>query len=79
MVMRISLKFDVDIVYIALPTAFHFETVMMCINNGKRILVEKPATSNLDGLKIQKYLRINYFCEAMMYRFHPQNKAIRID
>ena len=35
---------DVDIVYIALPTAFHFETVMMCINNGKRILVEKPAT-----------------------------------
>ena len=69
---------DVDIVYIALPTAFHFETVMMCINNGKRILVEKPATSNLDeALKIQKIIKDKlFFCEAMMYRFHPQIKKL---
>ena len=33
---------NIDIVYIATPHAFHYEHTMMCLQNGKAVLCEKP-------------------------------------
>ena len=37
---------DVDIIYIALPHSLHHKWVIKSIEEGKNILVEKPATLN---------------------------------
>ena len=69
----------VDIVYIALPNSHHYNWIMKCIEQKKRILVEKPALVSMDeAVKINnKLLGKNLlFVEAFMYRFHPQIKKI---
>ncbi len=64
----------IDIVYVALPTFLHKKWIINCFNNNKNILVEKPATLNLNEiLEVKKYYNNkNYFFEAYMYLFHPQ-------
>ncbi len=66
---------DIDIVYIALPNNLHFEWIIKTIKNNKKILVEKPAFTNLDHAKIVSD-EINkkglFFTEGYMYRFNPQ-------
>lgn len=37
---------DIDIIYIATPHPFHFENIVMCLNNGKKVLCEKPIVIN---------------------------------
>tara|TARA_B100000035_G_scaffold83500_1_gene70093 strand:- start:271 stop:1302 length:1032 start_codon:yes stop_codon:yes gene_type:complete len=76
---KLLLNDSVDIIYIALPHAFHFEWIIKCINNKKNILTEKPATinskeidlinSSLDKTKL-------FFAEGFMYRFHPQTAEL---
>ena len=65
---------DVDIVYITLPHTFHFNWVMRAIENGKRILIEKPAFLTLEQAKIIKQ-RIEekkiFFTEGFFYRYLP--------
>ena len=68
---------NIDIIYIALPTLFHHEWISKCLEKGKKVLVEKPATINsLEIIDIKK----NYFdekiflSEAFMYMYHPQIK-----
>tara|TARA_B100001115_G_C15806278_1_gene399229 strand:+ start:82 stop:1110 length:1029 start_codon:yes stop_codon:yes gene_type:complete len=67
-----------DIIYLALPTFLHKKWTISCLQNNKNILVEKPATMNLDEiLEIKKYCNNkNYFFEAFMYLFHPQIEKI---
>ena len=70
---------EVDIIYIALPHNMHFYWIMKCIENNKKVLTEKPATSSLkDMKKINETLnKINiFFAEGFMYRYHPQTKKI---
>ena len=66
---------DIDIIYIALPTALHFEWIVKCLKKDKKVLVEKPATINsLEAVNIKKNF-INskaFFTEAFMYLYHPQ-------
>ena len=38
---------DIDAVYIASPNAFHAEQAIVCLNNKKHVLCEKPMASNL--------------------------------
>jgi len=66
---------DVDIVYIALPNNFHFEWIIKAIKSNKKILVEKPALTNLKNAKIVSDEVINkelFFAEGYMYRYNPQ-------
>lgn len=42
---------DIDIVYIATPHVFHFENTMLCLNNNKAVLCEKPLGINSDEVK----------------------------
>lgn len=64
----------VDAVYVANPHAFHFDSVMKCLNAGKHVLCEKPAGCNLEQLNImiktakEKNL---FFMEAMWTAFNP--------
>lgn len=65
---------EVEAVYVANPHAFHFDSVMQCLNAGKHVLSEKPAGCNLKQLETmintakQKGL---FFMEAMWTAFNP--------
>src|SRR6187455_1703496 len=37
---------EVDIIYIATPHNFHYEHTMLCLQNGKAVLCEKPFAIN---------------------------------
>lgn len=66
---------DIDIVYIALPNSLHYNLIVRSIKNKKKILVEKPATMNLNEIEDikKKYVDKNFFfAEAFMYIYHPQ-------
>ena len=66
---------DIDIVYIALPNSMHYEWILKCIKEGKKVLCEKPATINFIQIKKinEEILRKNIlFAEAFMYSYHPQ-------
>ncbi len=70
---------NIDIIYIALPHNFHFEWIMECLNNNKKVLTEKPATSSLEDMKkINQTLNKKkiFFTEGFMYRYHPQTSKI---
>jgi predicted dehydrogenase len=42
---------EIDAVYIASPNSFHAEQAIICMNNGKHVLCEKPIASNTKELK----------------------------
>jgi len=66
---------NIDIVYIALPTSLHYEWIIKCLDAGKKVLVEKPATMNAKEIKEIKNKYIDkaiFFNEAFMYMYHPQ-------
>lgn len=69
----------VDLVYIATPHAFHAENALMCLENGKHVLVEKPLAVNAEqALKVfaaskQKNL---FAGEAIWSRYQPIQKTL---
>ena len=75
---------DVDVVYIANPHPFHFQSMMLCIKHKKNIVCEKPFTVNaneaqavIDSAKANQL----FVMEAMWTRFLPvvQEIKTRID
>jgi len=65
---------QVDAVYIANPHAFHFDSVMQALQNGKHILCEKPAGCSMDQLSQMINLAKEknlFFMEAMWTAFNP--------
>lgn len=68
---------EIEIVYIALPNSIHHKWIVKCIEAGKHILVEKPATTNSSELKdIKNKLKLKslFFCEGFMYLHHPRTQ-----
>lgn len=64
----------VDVVYIATTHNFHYENAMLCLNNGKPVLCEKPFTINaLQAEQLIKTAREKglFIMEAMWTRFFP--------
>jgi len=44
---------DIDAIYIATPNSLHYEHTMLCLDNGKHVLCEKPFTTcETDALKL---------------------------
>lgn len=39
---------DLDVVYIASPNSFHYEQSLLALKAGKHVIVEKPASTNVD-------------------------------
>ena len=66
---------EIDIIYIALPTSLHKEWIIKCLDEKKKVLVEKPATMNeaeIEEIK-KRYIKEKFFVsEAFMYMYHPQ-------
>ena len=65
---------DIDVIYIGSPHTFHFEHSLLCLNNGKHVLCEKPIGMNQDQVRTmfqtaQKNDR--FLMEAMWTRFFP--------
>jgi len=71
---------NVDVIYVANPHAFHFDSVMKALENGKHVLCEKPAGVNMSQLtQMIKKAEVKelFFMEAMWTAFNPcVNKVI---
>lgn len=71
---------DVDVIYISVPHTFHKELSILCLNNGKSVLCEKPVTISEDEIRevieVAKRQRL-FFMEAMKTRFLPINQLVK--
>lgn len=65
---------NVDIVYIATPHTFHFEHTMMCLEQGRAVLCEKPMGINAEQVQLMKeqaQKKEIFLMEAIWTRFIP--------
>lgn len=65
---------EVDVVYIASYTSMHYEHAMLCLENGKHVLCEKPLTTSVAQSKELFELARSknlFFMEALWTRFMP--------
>lgn len=71
---------EVDIVYIATPNSAHKENIILCLNNGKAVLCEKPFTLNAketeEVIKLARDKKV-FLMEGMWTRFFPIMKKIQ--
>jgi predicted dehydrogenase len=73
-------SYDVDGVYIPLPTSQHVEWTLKAANAGKHVLCEKPIALSADdiGQLIEARDRNKVLvCEAFMIVYHPQWAKVR--
>ncbi len=69
----------IDIVYIATPHNLHYELSLECLNAGKAVLCEKPATINSKQFAEVQKLAVTqklFFMDAFWARFHPHIKKL---
>jgi predicted dehydrogenase len=73
---------EVDIVYIATPHTYHYENALMCVENGKPVLCEKPFTitrGQLQRIVDTSRSKKVFLMEAIWTRFLPTiQKVIEI-
>lgn len=71
---------DVDLVYIGTPNICHYENILLCLNNGKNVVCEKPFTINhkqaLELVKLAKEKNL-FLMEAHKSYFLPGIKKIK--
>jgi predicted dehydrogenase len=70
---------EVDVVYIATPHAHHYAPALLCLENGKGVLVEKPITLDLvaaANLVQAAHAHNAFLMEAMWMRFNPAIRKI---
>lgn len=70
---------DIDVVYIATPHTFHFENTMMCLQNNKSVLCEKPLGMNAKEVKTmidEAKSRKLFLMEGMWTRFIPATEKV---
>lgn len=69
----------VDIIYIATPNTAHKNNIMLCLNNEKPVLCEKPFTINAkeaeEVIKVAKEKNL-FLMEAMWSRYFPVMKQV---
>jgi len=71
---------EVDVVYIATPNNVHKENILLCLNNGKAVLCEKPFTINAketeEVIKVAREKKL-FLMEGMWTRFFPIMKKVQ--
>lgn len=65
---------SLDLIYVATPHSRHFEDGLLCLENGRNILIEKPFTAN--AVQAEKLLKLAeekglYAGEAIWTRYLP--------
>ena len=71
---------SVDAIYVPLPTALHCEQVLLALEAGKHVLVEKPFSANADQASRMVELarsRNLVLMEAMHWWYHPFRLSAR--
>ena len=71
---------DVDLIYIATPHSEHFKDILLCLEQGKNLLVEKAFTAN--ALQASQAIALAeekgvFLCEAMWTRFLPAVRLVK--
>lgn len=70
---------EIDIIYIAIPHAFHFENTMLCLKNNKAVLCEKPMGLNSQEANImieEAKSRKLFLMEGLWTRFIPATEKL---
>ena len=71
---------DIDVVYISTPNALHKEHTILCLENKKAVICEKPFGTNRseveEMIKVAKDNDV-FLMEAMWTRFFPAVKAVK--
>jgi predicted dehydrogenase len=70
---------EIDVVYIATPHVFHFESTMMCLKHGKHVLCEKPLGMNAAQVKTiiaKARERKLFLMEGIWTRFIPATNLL---
>ena len=71
---RIAQDPDIDVIYVATPHPYHCENTLMCLENGKAVLCEKPFAMNerevLQMISKAKEKKL-FLMEAFWTRFLP--------
>lgn len=70
---------EIDAIYIPLPPALHYKWAKLAIENGKHVLLEKPATIEFEKTKRLVEVSKKYdvaLHENYMFSFHAQLDAI---
>lgn len=71
---------DIDLVYIPLPNALHYEWVIKALQSGKHILCEKSLGCNYEEVKAMVFeARKNdkLLIENFQFRFHSQHQYVK--
>lgn len=71
---------DVQVVYIATPHPQHKDAALLCLKNGKSVLLEKPFTVNAkEAAEVIEFARAQdlFIMEAMWARFFPAMVKVR--
>ncbi|MBQ0138476.1 MAG: Gfo/Idh/MocA family oxidoreductase [Kurthia sp.] len=71
---------EVDAVYIALPNALHHKMVILALEAGKHVLVEKPATISLNEMReisVVARRTKKQFLEGYTYQHHKQHEVVQ--
>jgi len=71
---------EVDIIYIATTHNFHYENTLLCLNNNKAVLCEKPFAMNAKQVKEMINLAREkklFLMEALWTKFLPQYNKVR--
>lgn len=71
---------DIDVVYISTPNALHKEHTILCLQNKKAVICEKPfGASKADVEEMIQVAKDNgvFLMEAMWTRFFPVVKAVK--
>ncbi len=70
---------EVDVIYIATPHVFHYEHTLLCLQNHKAVLCEKPFALNklqvLEMIKVAKEQNV-FLMEALWTYFLPHYKKV---
>jgi dihydrodiol dehydrogenase / D-xylose 1-dehydrogenase (NADP) len=71
---------EIDVVYVATPHVFHKTHTMLCLNNGKHVLCEKPFAINCkeaeEMVAVARTKKL-FLMEAMWTRFLPVIRKMR--
>ncbi|NQV16774.1 Gfo/Idh/MocA family oxidoreductase [bacterium] len=71
---------EVDIIYVATPHNYHYQTVTDALNAGKHVLCEKPLTLNAgqarDLVKLARRKEL-FLMDAMWNRFQPWYSVVK--
>ena len=71
---------QVDLIYIATPHSEHYSNILLCLEHGKNLLVEKAFTANaLMASEVIAFAEEKnvFLCEAMWTRFLPAVQMVK--